>query len=470
MKDLAKEIMLRELEIPKIHGEVDIRLKNPMTGKIVKQIKGENTFQSAVLAKGLRNLGEAGASVYNTRTGTGDGITEPWAEMVGGIFLFRNTLSNAQYMPKGNKMQANGSYGVTNNTNPPELGSWNDNESSAGSNSLLLVYDWTTSQANGAGGIASVALTSRVGGYIGYGNPSETHTATQKGFFEGISNKFINRKYTIDGASGAMHVQTDNCLYQFTYDSTEKTVTVKKSHVALTQASIFDWLNDSNNTEVIDVSSLHYDKVLEMGYRNATLADGKIYLFGVGPYGESFAAGGKMYFWEYNPANDTISEIEITNSTGITLSSVSGKSVAHGLFFLFCSEANSKTHVFKISDGTYVGYIENTAQGGSVTSGMPVGTDFPGGLIFVPMNDGSSDRIYDPDNRTCYPTNGWFTLGNQYGGLYYDPETDTLNCDSRNGAWVWNNPLYLATNYNLPSAVTKDATMTMQVRYTLTEA
>ena len=264
----------------KIHGEVDIRLKNPMTGRIVKQIKGENTFQSAVLAKGLRNLGESGASVYNTRTGSGDGISEPWAELVGGILLFRDSLSNAQYMQKGNKMQGNGSYGVANNGTPTELGSWNDNESSASSESLLMVYDWTTSQANGAGGISSVALTSRVGGYIGYGNPSETHTATSKGFFEGISNKIINRKYTIDGASGALHVQTDNCLYQFIYDSTEKEVTVKKSHVALTQASIFDWLNDSHNTEVIDVSSLHYDNVLGMGYKQATLADGKIYLLG----------------------------------------------------------------------------------------------------------------------------------------------------------------------------------------------
>lgn len=451
----------------KIHGEVDIRLKNPMTGRIVKQIKGENTFQSAVLAKGLRNLGEAGASVYNTRTGTGDSITEPWAELVGGILLFRDSLSNAQYMPKGNRMQANGSYGVANNGTPTELGSWNDNESSASSESLLMVYDWTTSQANGAGGISSVALTSRVGGYIGYGNPSEAPHATKKSFFEGISAKIINRKYT---TQYALHVQTDNALYQFTYDGTEKEVTVKKSHVALTQASIFDWLNDSHNTEVIDVSSLHYDNVLGMGNKQATLADGKIYLLGVSPYGETIAAGGKIYVWEYNPANDTISEIEITNSTGAALTSISGKSVAHGLLFLFDAGSNSKTHVFKLSDNSYVGYIENTAQGGSVSSGVSVGTDFPGGLIFVPMNDGSCDRIYDPDNRTCYPTNAWFSVGNQYGSLYYDPETDTLNCDTRDGAFVWNNPLYLATNYNLSSSVQKDSSMTMQVRYTLSEA
>lgn len=450
----------------KIHGEVDIRFKNPMTGRIVKQIKGENTFQSAVLAKGLRNLGEAGASVYSTRTGTGDSITEPWTELVGGIFLFKNSLSSAEYMAKGNKMQANGSYGVTNNSTPTELGSWNDNESSAGSNSLLLVYDWTTSQANGAGGIASVALTSRIGGYIGYGNPSET-AATKMEFFANITGaKYLNRKYSIQNA---LHVQTGNVLYQFTYDSTEKKVTVRKSHVALTQASLFDWINDSYNTEIIDVSSLHYDKVMGNGIKIGTLSDGKIYLTGRNNFGESVAANGSMYVWEYNPANGTISEIEIINTTGSAINTIMGYNVGHGLFFVFSNTSPYVTHVFKLSDGTYVGYIENGSSG-IATNGTATGTDFPGGLIFIPKNNGDYDRIYDPDNRTCYPTNGWYSGVTAVGNLYYDPETDTLNCDSQNGLWAYNNPLYLATNYNLPSSVQKDSSMTMQVRYTLTEA
>ena len=450
----------------KIHGEVDIRLKNPMTGRIVKQIKGENTFQSAILAKGLRNLGEASASVYNSRNG--GSLQMPWTELVGGIFLFKDSLSNAQYMSKGNKMQGNGSYGVTNNGNPSELGSWNSNESGVSSESLLMVYDWTTSQANGAGGISSVALTSRVGGYIGYGNPSETHTSTLKSFREGVSDKYLNQ---LSNVTGAIKIQTDNVLHQFTYDGTEKEVTVKKSHVALTQASIFDWLNDSHNTEVIDVSSLHYSKVLGYDYRSGMLSDGKIYLVGDNAYGESLAAGGKMYVWEYNPANGNLSEIEITNSSGATIT-VHTKSVAHGLLFAYDANNNSKTHVFKLSDSTYVGYIENTTQGGTASNAGAVGGAFAGGLIAIPLNDRSTMRFYDPDNRTCFPTNGWIEcFANQNGvNVFYDPETDTLNNYGNNGAFAFNNPLYLATNYNLPSSVQKDSSMTMQVRYTLSEA
>lgn len=450
----------------KIHGEVDIRLKNPMTGRIVKQIKGENTFQSAVLAKGLRNLGEASASIYNSRNGVS--LQMPWTELVGGIFLFKDSLSNAQYMPKGNKMQANGSYGITNNGTPTELGSWNDNESSVSSESLLMVYDWTTSQANGAGGISSVALTSKVGGYIGYGNPSETHASTLKSFREGVADKYINQ---LSNVRDAIKVQTANVLYQFTYDGTEKEVTVKKSHVALTQASIFDWLNDSHNTEVIDVSSLHYNKVLGMGSQMGVLSDGKIYLIGGNPYGDSITAGSKIYVWEYNPSNGNLSEIEITNSSGVTITVVA-MSVAHGMLYAYDASSNSKTHVFKLSDSTYIGYIENTAQGGTSANSAAIGGSFAGGLIAIPLNDRSTMRFYDPDNRTCYPTNGWIECFTGHNGVnvYYDPETDTLNNYGTLGAFVFNNPLYLATNYNLPSSVQKDSSMTMQVRYTLSEA
>ena len=466
MKDLAKEIMLREMEIPKIHGEVDIRLKNPMTGKIVKQIKGENTFQSTVLAKGLRNLGTANSSYY-----VGMNNIEPWKQIVGGILLFKDSLSNAQYMQKGNKMQANGSYGITNNANPPELGSWNDNESSAGSGSLLMVYDWTTSQANGAGGISSVALTSDVGGYIGYGNPSETYRASSGYPFsknQQISNGIMRNSYT----QGCRSIQIGNILYSFTYDSTNKIITLKKIRVPLSQGSVFDWIVDSNNTVEIDVSSLHYSAVTGLAQWYCYLSDGKIYFFGANGYSDAWASNAKKYVWEYNPTNDAITEIEITNNTGSSITIASWGSISHGLLFVY---AVSKTHVFKLSDNTYIGYIDNHGNG-TPTNGQAVGTDFPGGLIYIPDNvnytgtNGTVGRFYDTDNATCYPVNGGFGISNMFTGMYYDPESDTLNSCARDGAFAFNNPLYLATNYNLPSAVTKDSTMTMQVRYTLTEA
>ena len=453
MKDLTKEFLMNELNIPKIHGEVDIRLKNPMTGKIVKQIKGENTFQSAVLAKGLRNLGSAKSSFYNDITSV-----EPWKQIVGGILLFKNSLSNAQYMSKGNKMQANGAYGVTNNSNPPELGSWNDNEYSVSSSAMTLVYDWTTSQANGGGGISSVALTSQVGGYIGYGNPSGTHTATIKTFAEGQGVK------SIQGTNMPEYhrrIQIANKLYQFSYNSTDKNVIVRKSHVPITQGSVFDWVMERD--QVIDVSEMHYAEVYQqVGSFQAYLDGGKIYLTPQPTYGWDLQVSGKVYIHEYNPSNGELTEIEITNTSGEMIR-WNYSSVSYGRFYMY---AGGKTHLFDLSDSNYVGYIENYAESSYF---IPVGTNFVNGLTIIPYNY-DYYRIYDPDNRTCYPTNGIQNFSYQQTPIYYEPETDTLNAYGRYEVYAFNNPLYLATNYNLQSSVQKDATMTMQVRYTLQEA
>ena len=456
MKDLARKIKMEELDIPKIHGEVDIRFKNPMTGKIVKQIKGENTFQMAILASGLRNLGSAKASIYNAIESR-----EPWKDIVGGIFLFRDSLpSGAKYMAAGNQMTANGSFGVTNNASPTELGSYNSNESSQSTEALTMVYDWTTSQGNGK--ISSVALTSRVGGYIGYGNKSETAHPTIKSFTEGLQLKRIQG---INNTEFADAIQMNNMLYQFTYNSTDKAVTVKKSRVPLTQGSVFDWIPFDD--EVIDVSDLHYEQVyLESGWQ-AFLDDGKIYLCPAAVYSRTTAVAAKFYVWEYNPANDEINEIEITNTSGESIT-WQWVSVSYGRFYVYAGE---KTYVFNLSDSNYVGYIENKTGG---TSHASLASDFPNGLSLIPINNSNNNpmyyRFYDPINRTCYPTNGHYQMTNMEGNLYYDPQTDTLNFYERYGAWAFDNPLYLATNYNLPSAVQKDATMTMQVRYTLQEA
>lgn len=441
----------------KIHGNVRIKLSNPISGNVIHDIEGENTFQSAVLAAGLRNLGSAKASFYN-----GIESREPWKDIVGGIFLFRDSLpSGAKYMSAGNQMTANGSFEVVNNANPPELGSYNSNESNQSASAITQVYDWTTSQGNGR--VSSVALTSRVGGYIGYGNKSEIAHPTIKSFYEGLQ---IKRIQGINNVEWAETIQTGNMLYQITYNSTDKEVVVKKSRVPISQGSVFDWIPFDD--EVIDVSSLHCDEVWGGGAQ-AFLDDGKIYLCPAQQDPGVWAIASKMYVWEYDPANDEISEIAITNTSGTAIGYV-GTSVSYGRFYTYNHGEN--THVFDLSDSTYIGYIETNQSG---TARYAIGSNFPNGLTLIPINNNIGgapmyDRFYDSVNRTCYPTNGYFSVSNIQGNLYYDPETDTLNCYDRYGAWAFNNPLYLATNYNLNSAVTKDATMTMKVIYTLEEA
>lgn len=95
--------------------------------------------------------------------------------LTGGILLFDGTLDEDvtnTYANASVKMVGNGALGISNAGNVLELGSYNSAESGVQADgSIKYVYDFLTSQANGT--IQSVCLTSKVGGYMGYGNESQ---------------------------------------------------------------------------------------------------------------------------------------------------------------------------------------------------------------------------------------------------------------------------------------------------------
>ena len=95
--------------------------------------------------------------------------------LTGGILLFDGTLDEDvtnTYANASLKMVGNGALGISNATTVTELGSYNSEESGVQADgSIKYVYDFLTSQANGT--IQSVCLTSKVGGYMGYGNESQ---------------------------------------------------------------------------------------------------------------------------------------------------------------------------------------------------------------------------------------------------------------------------------------------------------
>ena len=98
--------------------------------------------------------------------------------LTGGIFLFNSSLKEDvanTYADASVKMVGNGAYGLANSSDVTEMGSFNETESGVQEDgSIKYVYDFTTSQANGT--IQCVCLTSRAGGYMGYGNESGKST------------------------------------------------------------------------------------------------------------------------------------------------------------------------------------------------------------------------------------------------------------------------------------------------------
>jgi hypothetical protein len=452
----------------KLHGYTRITLRNPISGNILKDIESENTFQGAKIAAGMRNLGVANASIL---AGDDTRLRALWSQYVGGLFLFQNSITEGDsYMSAGNKMIGNGSWNVTNNQEPNELGSFNSIESSASASAVTQVYDFSTQQANGQ--ISCVALTSRLGGLIGYGNPSgKVYTAADVEWSQYLTlYKSIN---PLDAEDGGHRCIIGNKYYRFNYDSTTHKMTVHKWNVPLTQGSVFDWLDDSST--LLDMSSFHYSTIFENAYSawSPVPSGGKIYFIPQDWF--NIAVGGTIYYIEYNPANGTLTEKSFTNSLSVALV---GRyiNIAHGLLF-FTIHNSYKIEVFDATTSVHVRTLEtpDDAQWNNFRNGG----EFPNGLVVLTgvVSSNSTTKnvtwFYDTVNDTFYPANASGVYGicsDASTPLFYDATAGAIWNSRRYDLVAVNNPLYLATINNLQSPVTKTAAQTMKVTYTLTEA
>ena len=454
----------------KLHGYTRITLRNPISGNIIKDVESENTFQGSVIAQYLRTLGTNGGIMNNAET-KGNPL---WQKIVGGLFLFQNTEQvGNMYMSAGNRMIGNGSYGLANASDPPELGTFNGNESSATASAITQVYDFATNQANGT--IGCVSLTSQVGGFLGYGNPSKkVHTATARWQWQIQSYQDVQGADTVNVEDGYRYAAVGNTNFRFTYDSTNHVIKVRKSKVPVSKASVFDWLIDEVS---IDVSSIY----TEMGNalpRVACCSAGKIYLY---PTGDSnVASGGTWKYWVYDPDDDSITSETFTNTASHAINT-DLFSVAHGIICMHNQTNGYEMSLFDVESGVHKGDYSIVEEG--FPTGYGCGRDFslgelPQGLccggVYI-YNLGDTRRaafsIFDPVRDELLPCNGIpFYASNGVLPYYYDSESNVVYEGTRYFTAKCNNPLYLATINNLNSPVTKTSAQTMKVTYTLTEA
>lgn len=461
----AKKVELPDMDVQKVRGITKIELYNPST-KIKKVYRDENIFQSFVLAAYMRGLGEANNNPF---ANNGFANSKSWINLVGGIFLFRDAITEGtQYMPAGNRMIGNGSYEIVNNNVPVELGSYNSVESSASGSAITQVYDYTTSQGNGT--IGCVCLTSATGGYIGYGNPSEGYKTNSQDRFNFSRNQnylALNRSNSAAGTTGKTTV-VGNMVYEIINNST--TVTVRKSKVAVTSANIFNGFY----TETV------FDKSVVGNHTNWTThnfwisTDGPYIYWAPGTAG-AIQPGDTGYYYKYDTTNDTLTEESLLNSADVTIlfgyASYGGGSyitVSHGLLFAVAAlgESEHKSAVFDISTGVYKGLIPGPRSNGFGAKPSGRGTD---GLVFVHTYESGAEYIYDTVNETCYPTNGNEQIEDESSYvLDYIPSLDAIAYGTTQ-VYLYKNPLYLATINNLQTEVTKTAAQTMKVTYTLTE-
>lgn len=469
----AKDVRIPRIEVrEKFHGHTTIDLFNVRT-KEYERVEHDNTFTDGVESY-MRNLGMFQNSPYQ---GTGGRSNPLWQQILGGIFLFDTALPTspqAKYMPAGTSMTANGVYGISNSGIPTELGSYNSIESVMSGNSLSFVYDWGTSQGNGD--IASVALTTKNGAYIGYGNKSGGALSSQRS----LAHEQSLYTYGTSTSNGACerYLIYDNKFftpsvgYTVTIPEGATSVTLKYRHLAIDEADIFATEGDFNP------ANFPYEMVFNLttpipagggfggGYIGVPAGPNLPSMFMLVPNGAP-ASGSSMRVYFLDVSDGTSTEYVVTNNTGEDLQSYIGWA-----FFpiddTYAVVVNSaRTKIYKINYRTSA--VVDSCSG--LTAIAPYRSIY-GGFLTEDLMAPDENHIYDTVLNRLLIVNGGYRL---YQSMYL-PDIDALDyTETLSGSTNWNhsvckNPLRLMTINNLQSAVQKTADKTMKVTYTVTRA
>jgi len=463
------------LKAPMIHGHTTIEFKNVKNGKR-ERIESDNTFMATNLTKANKMCGSIGRSLVDHRITWG--TLDPIIAYCGGIFLFKDPVpAGSQFMNSTNEMVANGCHNITNTGNPLELGSWNGTESDlTQAHSAKLVWDWDTSHGNGQ--ISSVCLTSRSGGYIGYGNPSGTAPSSSipYGFgtdSQAIGGFYINTSYR-PGDSAHIGYKTYIGDYIYWTEWASPNLTVKRRRIINETGSIF------SNRYTEDVDVLNLSELLPSISTPNTIrvgnSDDKMILI---CNQQTVAAGGSFSYFLYNfETKEKTETITITNNGTKSFSTV-----YHLLYsideedrdndLLFCSygQTTAPTVTVNILNAKTGALIDTVDSTNGPTWNISVTYPFIKDCALI-----HNGFVFNGKNKTLYPINcadrasdtplDFFENG-AYFLSRYGENPGTLVSDY--GHSHFPNPLFLTTINNLQSSVTKDNTLTMKVTYTLNE-
>ena len=445
-----------------IHGKTKIELYNPNT-KIKQIVKSENTFQKSVLAHQFPMNPWLRQNPFNNS----EWANSPIVAMVGGLLLFKEPIQvGSVYMPAGNVMVGNASNGIVNIGNPNELGSYNEAESSFGDTAFTQVFDFTTSQANG--NIACACLTSKWGGYAGYGNSSMTGKNTR--LRPGIYHENTSAK-----------VQMAENGRGYSFGLSDNVITVNKYRLMSTVGNIFTGNYTSTTHDVTDIPITGASGIMGLAWHY--VGNNK---FAIIPVCQSYnvSTGNSFYWWEYDCTTDTIIRKSFVNSASDTISITASNYYDSSVPIFFrdgnmCIKNSQQDALlfFNTSNGAL---LYKTTSNRYMPRG-PAYAKYNVGMItnglYIAQTVNANYYIIDVVKGTEKPSNWHLTFdGTQDTRVLCPTDYDgqglarfILDWAHKNNSYIAQNPMYLATINNLDSYVTKTASQTMKVTYTLTE-
>lgn len=418
--------------------------------------------------------------------------------LTGGILLFDSRLEEDvtnTHADASVNMVGNGALGVSNGTSVTELGSYNLTESGVQADgSIKYVYDFLTSQANGT--IQSVCLTSKIGGYMGYGNGSANRT-----YDAGLKN--TDYQYSASKTPDCIRFDNNNygsCMMYAVYDEDAvyvidpssmvyrnsniqthwqktKKIRINKYRLGVKTVGLNDYNRINNLIASYDVAIpqdiLDYMST-SVNYVSA-IADGntrEIFIV----FSKTENCNNGSFFWIMKiDSNMQATSYKVTNNTGYEIYRVKNDDgnpnpryfVDNGYFWCWLRRGDYNLVGIKYADSTQIletdVYISNTLAITKTYDHMLEVGNYYGG-----SNQYANRNIYNTITKKLLAVNGYDDFGTSYKvlfsdkkGLYLYPRDDRVS--------LYVDPRYLATINNLTEPVIKTASKTMKITYILTQ-
>lgn len=431
-----------------IHGKTIIELSDAKTGNLVKRTEDNNMLTNA-LSLFYKQGGMTNPTAFNAEALRSDALHY----LLGGMLCLDTALSEDATIvrvPAGVGMTANGAYNVLNTGNPPELGSWNENESGwQQDGSYKMVWDFTTSQGNGT--VACVCLSSWYAGMQGIGNKSLTNKANSvssdaynsiraKGIDATQYNQVIgyhgNKIYVINNNPNAFGNKTsiDVMVYKFPYSE----IDVRNIQGA-----------ELIETKTVELPSAVQNIQMTRTYAGATCQKGNLtYMMLISEANAdnvSYSSTGYVLIW--NNQTETFTNAYVVNPSGIEdYHNIVGITPTRAILGNYSIDYANLADVETLTDGLNIAEHTYHPTTKHVLKATQDGTLYS-----------NTGYYFDLNSKIILPVNGAYSLSNFVFNDLMGFEGSAIYRDSR----------YIATINNLTTPVVKTADKTMKVTYVL---
>lgn len=434
-------------------GQTIIELKDVHTGAVERYV--DNNMMTEAIEDIFKTRGLMARNAFTQ--------TNLVKACLGGILLFDDALTESAsniFPPTNVNMVGNAAIDVTSTDTVTEMGSYNSNESGwQQDGSFLAVYDFNTSQANGT--IASVCLTSDVGGYIGFGNgTSNARKSSTLNIYA-----YGGTRDTAYGMSGYRVVRVDYtastvdmiATSAFTQNSenffgTTKKIKIEKYKIPLSKLNLVT--TPTSLKKVSEVELDLTDIIQRDDYWNHAVAiddDGNIYIYRT------------SITWA---ASQTLNLIKISNqnvASKVSIINTSGESfnlnayyypfsfIFTGYYMCLTHASYSSVYRFDLTDSSSIEIfnVDTDRLAGYASLNR-------GGYVFTPT------KILNVDEGWIKYHNG-FASNIHYINIAGHPLMVSTYQDDQINVMI--PAIYLASINNLEQAVVKTADKTMKISY-----